>query len=307
MLQEIHDLLTAHGFETSRIYERSCFDLIARKKLLLLLLKVLVNVDAINNLHATEIKKVAYTFLAAPLIIGLRSKKDYLEEDVVYERHGIPVIAFQTLKNMLIDGDRPEVFADRGGYYVQIDGEVLRKFREKYNLSLKELANLAHVSRETIYKYERGIVRACPETAIVLEQLLNIKIILSINLFKTPSINKKIVDTAHDKKAEKLAELGLGVIKTQRTPFDALVKDQKLENTLITNLEKNRDPRTLKRMVIPLKDLSFVTGSDAVFILKNPRIKESFEGIPVIKDWEIDEMESASDFLKVIAERREYN
>ncbi|HHW05382.1 MAG TPA: transcriptional regulator [Methanothermobacter sp.] len=307
ILQELYDLLANHGFRISHIYERSCFDLLARKKLLLLLLKVLVNIDAINSLQAHEIKKVAYTFLAAPLIIGLKSKTDYLEEDVVYERHGIPVIALKTLKNMIIEGHHPEVFADRGGYYVQIDGDTLREVREEYNMSLKDLADLAHVSRETIYKYENGIVRASPETAMILEEILNIKIILSIDLFKTPGIDKDIVENSSDKRAEKLAELGFGVIQTQKAPFDALAKERKFENTVITDLEKNRDPRTLKRMAVPLKDISLITGSDAVFILKNPKIKESFEGIPVIKDWEIDEIESSKEFLKIIGERKGYN
>lgn len=306
ILQELYDILTTHGFKVSHIYERSCFDLLARKKLLLLL-KVLVNIDSINSLQAHEIKKVAYTFLAAPLIIGLKSKTDYLEEDVVYERHGIPAIALKTLKNMIMEGHHPEVFADRGGYYVQIDGNTLREVREEYNMSLKDLADIAHVSRETIYKYENGLVRASPETAMILEEILNIKIILSIDLFKAPEFDKDIMENKPDKRAEKLVELGFGVVQTQKAPFDALAKDMKFENTVIADLEKNRDIRTLKRMAVPLKDISIVTGSDAVFILKNPRIRESFEGIPVIKDWEINEIESSKEFLKIIAERKEYN
>ncbi|HIH61709.1 MAG TPA: transcriptional regulator [Methanobacteriales archaeon] len=306
ILQELYDILTTHGFKVSHIYERSCFDLLARKKLLLLL-KVLVNIDSINSLQAHEIKKVAYTFLAAPLIIGLKSKTDYLEEDVVYERHGIPAIALKTLKNMIMEDHHPEVFADRGGYYVQIDGNTLREVREEYNMSLKDLADIAHVSRETIYKYENGLVRASPETAMILEEILNIKIILSIDLFKAPEFDKDIMENKPDKRSEKLVELGFGVVQTQKAPFDALAKDMKFENTIIADLEKNRDTRTLKRMAVPLKDISLVTGSDAVFILKNPRIRESFEGIPVIKDWEINEIESSKEFLKIIAERKEYN
>jgi len=306
ILQELYDIFTTHGFKVSHIYERSCFDLLARKKLLLLL-KVLVNIDSINSLQAHEIKKVAYTLLAAPLIIGLKSKTDYLEEDVVYERHGIPAIALKTLKNMIMESHHPEVFADRGGYYVQIDGNTLREVREEYNLSLKDLADIAHVSRKTIYKYENGLVRASPETAMILEEVLNIKIILSINLFKAPEFDKDIMENKPDKRAEKLVELGFGVVQTQKAPFDALAKDMKFENTIIADLEKNRDTRTLKRMAVPLKDISLVTGSDAVFILKNPRIRESFEGIPVIKDWEINEIESSKEFLKIIAERKEYN
>ncbi|MDK2875554.1 MAG: putative transcriptional regulator, partial [Methanothermobacter sp.] len=50
--------------------------------------------------------------------------------------------------------------------------------------------------------------------------------------------------------------------------------------------------------------LSLVSGSESVFIIDNPRINENIEGIPVIKSWEINEMESSREFLKVIAERK---
>ena len=122
--------------------------------------------------------------------MGIKSKNEYLEEDVVYERHGIPVIARETLRNMVVDDVYPEVFADRGGYYVQMDGEVIKQVREAQNISRKDLADKAHVSRETIYKYERGMVRAFPETAMMLESILNMKITLSVNLLTVPNFDQ---------------------------------------------------------------------------------------------------------------------
>lgn len=327
VLQEINELLANNGFETSHIYERSCFDMVARRKLLLLLLKVLVNIDGINGVQAQEIKKISHSFMASPLIVGLKSKSEHLEEDVVYERHGIPVIGLETLKNMILEGEYPEILADRGGYYVQINGEVLKEVREDYNLSLKDLADLAHVSRETIYKYEHGIVRACPETAMMLEDILNLKITLSIDLFKVPdslkelNIHKTNESALNDNKInmnefqpQKLVELGFGVIPTQKTPFDALAKleannkiSKNIETPLITNLEKNRKQRTLKKMAITLKNLSLITGSNSVFILDNEKIKESLDGIPVVHGWEMGEIETPAEFLKMIKERKECN
>lgn len=311
VLQEINELLSNNGFETSHIYDRSCFDMMARRKLLLLLLKVLVNIDGINGPQAQEIKRVSHTFLASPLIVGLKSKTEYLEEDVVYERHGIPVIGLETLKNMIIEGESPEIIADRGGYYVQVNGEVLKEVREDCNLSLKDLADLAHVSRETIYKYEHGMVRACPETAMLLEDILDIKITLSIDIFKKPE--KQMAQEIPEGKSEprELVNLGFGVIPTQKTPFDTLakvehdLKKSNTENPLIANLEKNRTPRTLKKMAINLRDLSMITESASVFILDNKKIKESLDGIPVVRSWEMNEMETPAEFLKLIKERKE--
>ncbi len=286
--------------------------MVARKKLLLLLLKVLINIDSINGLQADAIKKVSSTFLGSPLIVGLKSKTEYLEEDVVYERHGIPVIGLETLKNMIIDKDYPEILADRGGYYVQVNGEALKDVREEYNLSLKDLADLAHVSRETIYKYEHGLVRACPETAMMLEDILNLKITISIDLFKIP--DQKICANSLEKQKEgesnSLIDLGFGVIPTQKTPFDALATMQKPgaskdKNPLITNLDKKRNQKTLQKMAVNLKDLSIVTGSDAVFIMDRKKSVESLDGIPVVKSWEIGEMETPLELIKLIRERKE--
>jgi len=50
---------------------------------------------------------------------------------------------------------------------------------------------LAHVSRATMYKYENEIVRANTETAMILEEILNTKVTLDIDLLK-PTINEDI-------------------------------------------------------------------------------------------------------------------
>lgn len=308
VLREISELLINHSFETSHIYDRSCFDMVARKRLLLLLLKVLINIDGFTGQQAEEIKKVSSTILASPLIVGVKSKHEYLEEDVVYERHGIPVIAPETLRNMIIEDIYPEVFADRGGYFVEVDGNAIREARERENLSLKDLADKAHVSRETIYKYEHDMVRACPETVITLESILNMKITLSVNIFKIPeSENVNLMENT----PKELTQLGFGVIPTNKTPFDAIAKsDPKLEElkkniAMITNMDKNRNQKILKKMAINVKDLSGVTGTEAVFIFEHKKNLESIEGVPVVHNWELNEMESSRELLKVIKERKE--
>ena len=282
LIREVYQLLNKEGFETSNIYEQSCFDIVARKKLLILLLKILVNIDTINEAHVEEIRQISNVFLASPIIVGVKSKNHILEEDVVYERHGLPAIGLETLKNMIVYDEYPEILADRGGYYVQINGNVLKEYREEYNLSLKDLADLAHVSRATMYKYENGMVRANTETAMLLEEILNTKITLDIDLFEPYQEDIKLkADTSNlnqtqGTNAQNLAKLGFGVVSTNKSPFDALAK----------------------------ADLSLVTSSDPFFVLKDDRIKDSIDGIPVIKSWEMKEFENSKEFLKLIKERR---
>lgn len=315
IIQEINQLLTGGGFETSQVYYQSCFDMAARKKLLLILLKVLVNIDSVNETHVQEIRKVANTFLASPLIVGFKSKSHLLEEDVVYERHGLPVIGVDTLKNIVLYDEYPEFLADRGGYFVNVNGNVLKEYREEYSLSLKDLADLAHVSRETIYKYENDMVRANPETAMLLEDILNMKITIDIDVFDTPKelsdFNSIKSEEVNSEKTKDLANLGFGVIETKKSPFDALAIENNVKNhsidesPLIASLENNRAPKTLHKMAISLKDLSLITDSESFFIINNKRIKESLDGIPVIKSWELKEAEDSKEFLKLVKERRD--
>lgn len=316
IIQEINQLLTGGGFETSQVYYQSCFDMAARKKLLLLLLKVLVNIDSVNETHVQEIRKVANTFLASPLIVGFKSKSRLLEEDVVYERHGLPVIGVDTLKNIVLYDEYPEFLADRGGNFVNINGNVLKEYREEYSLSLKDLADLAHVSRETIYKYENNMVRANPETAMLLEDILNMKITVDIDIFETSKEGNDFncvssEEHTNNEKTKDLANLGFGIIETKKAPFDALAVENKLKNRsideypLIASLENNRAPKTLHKMAISLKDLSLITDSESFFIINNKKIKESLDGIPVIKSWELKEAEDSNEFLKLVKERRD--
>ena len=303
MLQKIENLLKSEGYKTSDIYEQGSFDIVARKNLLILLLKTFINIDSINEHNAHEMKQLANIFLASPIIIGEKSRNGSLEDGVIYERYEIPTISFETLKNIIIYNEYPEILADRGGYFVKIDGNVIKQYRDENSLSLKDLADLAHVSRATMYKYENEIVRANTETAMILEEILNTKVTLDIDLLKHPQ-NDKI---EYNDDVSDLSKLGYGVISTNKSPFDAVAKMKvpSKDSPLMTNIEKNRSEKTLKRMAIPLKDLSIVTASEPVFIINNDKIRKSIGTIPVIKSWELKEFENSKELLKMIRERKE--
>ena len=303
LLKNIENLLISQGFKTSDIYDQGSFDIVARKDLVILLLKTFLNIDSINEHNSHEMKQLSNIFLASPIIIGEKSRNGLLEDGVIYERYDIPTISFNTLKNMILYNEHQEILADRGGYFVKIDGNIIKQYRDEYSLSLKDLANLAHVSRATMYKYENGIVRANAETAMILEEILNTKITVDIDLLKQP----KQEDIEFSNDVNDLSKLGYGVLSTNKSPFDAVakMKSSSKDTPLITNVEKNRNEKTLKRMAIPLKDLSMITTSEPVFIINNDKIKESIGTVPVIKSWELKEFDNSKELLKIIKERKE--
>ncbi|WP_455645052.1 transcriptional regulator [Methanosphaera sp.] len=333
ILNDVNILLTTYGFQTSDIYDRSCFDILARKDDILIILKILVNIDSLTAAQAEELSKVAGTFLASPMIIGFKSKHNYLEEDVVYERYEIPAISPQTLCNIIVNNIHPELLAKRGGYYVKINGKLLKELREKKNLSLKELADISHVSRETIYRYEQGNSQTYPETALKLEEVLNSPITLSINLLESDNFNS--LDKRIQEPIE-LIKLGYDVKTSNRTPFDAISEQQsdtqelaklrkKLEskldeiekltkeinkqaknnNILITNMERNRNEKKLKQIAQQTEDISSITENDALFVLEHEQEKDFINKTPVIYTWELKDMDKIEDLLKLIKERKE--
>lgn len=302
---ELEIFLKSEGFETSNIYDHGAFDIVARKNLLILLVKTFKNIDGVNKTNSEEMKQLASIFLASPLIIGETYRNGKLEDGVIYERYEIPTITLNTFKHMVLYDEYPEIIADRGGYFVKINGNVLKEYRDKYSLSLKELADLAHVSRATMYKYENDMVKVNIETAMLLEKILNEKITVDINLLK-PTENSENLKYSDDENTKILSKLGYGVISTNKSPFDAAARiENKGSAPLIANIEKNRTPKTLEKMAVPLKDLSLVTSSDSVFIVDNEKISDLIGEIPVIKSWELNEFENSKDLLKLIKERKE--
>ena len=153
-----------------------------------------------------------------------------------------------------------------------------------------------------MYKYENEIVRANAETAMILEEILNTKVTLDIDILKY-NPEDQIQFNASGEGAEDLTKLGYGVVSTSKSPFDTVAKDK--QTSLIANVEKNRSEKTLKRMAVPLKDLSMITSSEPMFIINNDKIKESLGTIPVIKSWELKEFEHSQELIKLIKERKE--
>ncbi len=304
MNQEINNFLKSEGFETSNIYNYGSFDIVARKNLLMLLLKTFNNIDGVSKANSEEMKQLATIFLASPLIIGEKSRKGKLEDGIIYERYDIPTITLNTFKHMILYGEYPEVIANRGGYFVKINGNLLKKYREEHSLSLKDLADMAHVSRATMYKYENDMIKVNTETALLLEEILERKITENINILK-PANNGENIKYSDNENVKILSKLGYGVISTNKSPFDAAAKNKNEEsNPLIANIEKNRSPETLEKMAVPLKDLSLITSADSIFIVDNEKINDLIGEIPVIKSWELKEFENSQDLLKLIKERK---
>lgn len=180
----IRRTLESAGFFVSDAHSirPTSFDLVARRDSLLLILKVLKNIDALDPDESRRLRELSALFPAVPLVIGQTSGATPLEPGVVYNRYGIQIVAEESLTDFVLKGLPPFLFSGPGGVFARIDGERLREIRESHHLSLGALAGVAGVSRRTIQLYEEG---AGAEVRVVerLEQHLGEAIALAIDLF----------------------------------------------------------------------------------------------------------------------------
>ncbi len=136
--------------------------------------QVATNIDTVTEEQAEDLKRLSRFFRASPLIVGVKTKNTELEEGgVVYERFGIYALRPETLYDILVENELPAIFAERGGFYVRINGELLRELREKHGYSVNELARILGVSRKSLINYERGEQAVSLEVAVRLEELFD--------------------------------------------------------------------------------------------------------------------------------------
>jgi len=224
----VEEVLMQAGFSTSdRCYLRPrSFDLAARKGNLFLLLKILTNIDGLNEQTATEVRRLAKHLFASPLLVGEKTRDQYLERGAVYFRYGIPTLSLPTLADCLIDDVLPLVYAAHGGLYVRIDGTRMRQMRLERGISLGSLASDLGVSRRTISKYEVEDMDTSVDVALKLEEFFQQELIVPVDPFHSgPSVDEKQAVTDDDI-LRLLLDIGFEVVPTAQAPFNAITRTE---------------------------------------------------------------------------------
>lgn len=307
-IEKVGKLLQRAGFQVANnLPSKSCFDLVARKDDRLMLLKVLSNVDGLKDEQGRELRVLARLLSATPLVVGEKTRRSEMLDGVVYGRCGVPTINFSTFKRFILEDVRPVALARRGGLYIRIDGEALRRAREEKGLSLGNLAERVGVSRKAIYEYERNEMDATLETALKIEDELDANVIIPVDLSEWYSIydyekeeeeeeEQEWEDELEREVFEALSDLGFKVILARRAPFDALTADQREKCLVVTGVGRASE-RTIERRIMVLEKLSWVAQKLAMFVVdKNKEIKGT--RVPVFSKEEIESMEEPKELLR---------
>ncbi len=304
VLAKAFAVLQSKGFGVSSfLHTNSCFDLLAKRGKTIFLLKVFENIDALREDQARELMHLSSAFNAHSLVLGEKTKAFELRPNTVYERYSLPVVSVETF-GKLLDDSFPEVKYFKGKAVVELDSEGLRKARQRLSLSLEEVADKIHSSRETLYRYEHGH-SASLETAKKLEK------VLKENLIKSDSSLRDFFGDFEkdygfaldefpefsDSALEKIHELGLRVSVFKHAPFRAFSDSEEM-----LLIGRGREKSELNRKAESLQKSREMLGPHSMLVAKRFG-HEKIGFIPVIREEELDSFSKGKDLLREVKKR----
>ena len=304
MLASIRKTLEECGFELSVQMETGslCFDIMARKETILIIIKVLQNVDSQSQGSADELKSLGFFLKGIPLLIGERSTKSKIETGVLYLRHGITILNFETLRDFLMDGVPPVAFSAPGGFYVEVDGEKLRNLRELRGVSYGDLSRVVGVSRKSIQMYESG-KSASIDIGLRMEEYFQDQIIRPLNpLVHKPEaytmIREGSIELDKDEREvyKHLEDIGYSVRPTVKCPFHAYTHKP---SSVILTAVGDRDLR-IKNRLRTLSDIANISKRDAIVIATKKGVSVKEVDIPVVKKEVLKKMEDPDEIMDFI-------
>ncbi len=285
MIEQLIRELEGTGYQCFvPLEKKSCFDIAARSGERLLLLKAFTNIDSFRDSQARDLKALAASLGATPMVIGEKSKAYELKVGMVYDRYGVNVVSLETF-SALLGGMLPRKRFYKGRVVAEIDVKKLE------GTSPTELARELHVTREAIYAYRHG-TRIEFEKAKRLEEVLDEPLIKDINPFSVPARESPVL-TGY---LQKMHGLGFDVVPVHRG-FDALAREK--ESLLV---DKERSEAYAKRKAKFVTKAADFFGSHPVIVMESRR--KEVRGVPVVREKEITDAESAEGLVDLVKKRK---
>lgn len=288
-------MLTA-GFEVSErcsLRPRS-FDLIAGREDVLMVVKVVSHIDSVTEEISRDLDAIARHLNASPMIVGERARDTDLERGTVYVRYGIYAISPATLYDYLVDGVPPLIYAQPGGLYVNVNGDMLKGLREEHQFSLGDLARYLGVSRRTISKYEDGM-NTTLEVAVQLEELFDEAVIEAIDLLSYIPTDQT-EEPRPGGVPDDFERMGIEVHQMRRAPFQALALVE--TETIFTCYGTAQ--KTVKRAAL-IGNISQIAGAYAMCVISDYKKKKRIGRTLVVGEEHLHTLEDGSDLIDLIS------
>ncbi len=213
-----------------------------------IIIKASANSGRVRRVEVDDLKKASVAYNTTPLIISRKHGHENIEEDVVYERHGVYVINDQTLENTLLRREKPLVQSVRGTLLVRINPEKFRTRRLELGYSLGDLASLIGVSRKAIYEYERGRIAVRIDTAIRIAEVLGEDVLEPVDIVnvRPEKFRSELDEEEPRNNLERLLFLlarsrGFELYRLLRTPVDYVLGEEDQSVSIVYCSERGRN------------------------------------------------------------------
>lgn len=282
LIEKLLFFLLRNGF-TIKSLTRTCFDILARKDTMILLIKILEDANAITQDYTYEMKKISTYINGSPIIIAEKAGIK-IQDNVVYSRFGIFTLNTNTFKNS-IEKKLPFISRSKAGLTACIKGDKLKKKREQLGLSLNSLSKKLGISSRMVARYESGNQEITLKKAFKLYELFGGDVFNKINLFS--SLTEKSTEIKTDI-TKKYTKLGFEASDVKKNPFDVIAKKNK--EIILTEIGDKTNPN--------LKPLSKLIDAHDLVIFRKKKPKHT----PSMTKKEFLEFEESEELIKFLKE-----
>jgi putative transcriptional regulator len=303
VLEDTTRILKKGGFavsDTCNIRPKS-FDVVARRGDLVILLKVLVNIDGLDRETAAEMRALAAHLDAESIVVGVKTRDHELEDGVLYLRRGVPAMSRGTAHDYFVEGVPPLVYMGSGGLYVNIDGDLLEDARDDEDMSLGKVADELGVSRRAVSKYEDGM-DATLDVALRLEEMFGERLISPVEVFEeetAETAEETAADGPEDETERRvfaiLRNAGFDVVPTARAPFRALSRES--DETVLTGTGSGGSIVKRARLMSSISD---VARTESVYVVEDKPSRDSVEETAILEVDDLKGVEGSDDLLSRI-------
>jgi putative transcriptional regulator len=281
LIEQIGIMLLREGF-TVKTLTSTCFDIVARKDSRIILIKVLLDANAITEEYAVSMKKVSSYISASPIVVAEKAG-DRLQDNVVYTRFGVFTLNQATFKNA-IENKLPFIMSTNAGLTASVSGERLRKKIGEAGYSLGMVSRKIGVSKSMIAKYEKGSDISFNK-AKALYSLFGPGVFQAVDVF---SELKSYPEKSGSIFVKKYGALGFEASEARKVPFDIVARKEK--EVIFTKIGDNTNPQ--------LESLTKMVDADNLIIFKNRKPKK----LPALTKKEFMDFESANELIKFLKE-----
>jgi len=295
LVGKVVNSLQKGGYEV--LQNEGNFDIVAKRDKQILLIKVLMNIDALKEDQAMSLRAVAYFMGCQAVVTATKNNRETLDDDVVYSRFDLPVMTPKLLESLTLQENLSAVQSAKGRHTMEINVDVLRNRRKELGLTLEELASKIGVSKKAVYEIENQRVNPTMDTVEKLRKVLTVDIEKPYKIKETPITYLKPRGEFQERVSREFTRMGIDNTSVYSPQFENVGKEK---FSIITSLSQNMEK--IKRQAMTLRKLSGVFSSKAVFVTrKSPQ--ESVHGVPVVLESELPEIESSKDLKKRIEEK----